>query len=240
MQFVDYSTRSAARHLACDEALLHFAEKDQIGECLRVYEVRQPAVVLGIQDEYERAARVDLCREHDVPILRRRSGGGTVLLAPGCLLYSLILRRDRSALQSVTRSYEWILTRLCHAISTREVSVEHAGISDIAWDGRKVGGSAQQRKRDFLLHHGTLLYDVDISLIERFVGEVRAAPEYRQNRPHADFVANLPLPPADLSRSIRGAFCCEDTDVSLPDDFSQHIEQLIRDQYTSAEWTQRR
>ncbi len=240
MQFVNYGATSPAQNLACDEALLHCAENGQITECLRVYEIQRPTIVLGIQDEYERAARVDLCRKHDVPVLRRRSGGGTVLLAPGCLLYSLILRRDRADLHSVNRSYKWILTRLCEAVSTPEVTLERAGISDLAWDGRKVGGSAQQRKKDFMLHHGTLLYDVDISLIERFVGEVRAAPEYRQDRSHGDFVANLPLSRPALFRAVRRAFSCQDTSVSLPDDFPQRVEQLIEERYSSDEWTQRR
>ena len=87
-----------------------------------------------------------------MPLARRSSGGGTVLLGPGCLLYSLVLRYDRAAeLRDIRKSYHWILGHVTEALP----GVTVAGPSDLAVGGRKIGGSAQQRKRDHLLHHGS-------------------------------------------------------------------------------------
>lgn len=240
MHFIYYPAATPAHHLACDESLLDLAEEGTIGECLRIYEVRHRTIVLGIQDEYARAANVELCRQHDVPVLRRRSGGGTVLLASGCLLYTILLRRNRPRLRSVRESYEWIFSRLSPAISTEDVSVQQVGISDLAWNGYKVGGSAQQRKKNYLMHHGTLLYDADPGLIEQFVGEVRDAPQYRRGRTHADFVTNLPFSRDTLSSALRQAFNADQTPRTLPNDFSARVNHLVQQRYHSCEWTRRR
>ena len=55
------------------------------------------------------------------------------------------------------------------ALLERVPGIERAGISDLAIGGRKFSGSAQQRKRRFLLHHGTLLYGFDIPSIGRYL-----------------------------------------------------------------------
>src|SRR5258708_37980163 len=96
MQFLDLTLASAVANLALDEALLLEAEAGRGGEVLRLWECPRPAVVLGaggcLADDVEESA----CRAGGVPVLRRASGGGTVLLGPGCLCYSLVLAYERS------------------------------------------------------------------------------------------------------------------------------------------------
>src|SRR5262249_21250461 len=94
MYFLDQSLPTLAENLALDEALLLDAETGG-PEALRLWRCPAHAVVLGaggrLADDVDEAA----CRADDVPIARRSSGGGTVLLGPGCLCFSLILRFDR-------------------------------------------------------------------------------------------------------------------------------------------------
>src|SRR5690606_7342047 len=137
-----------------------------------------------------------------VPILRRASGGGTVLWGKGCLLYTLVLRYDREpALTQVRPSYEWILGEVANAVGLR--GIEQAGISDLSVAGRKFSGNAQQRKRDHVLHHGTILYDFDLASIERYLKLPPRQPEYRANRPHADFLCNVPLSRDEVADRLR-------------------------------------
>ena len=240
MDLIEFSTPDPTAQLACDEALLQLADNGSVGECLRVYELRRPTVVLGLQDEHRRAVVGDICERHGVDILRRRSGGGAVVLGPGCLVYSLILRRDRPGLGSVRGSYRWILGRLCEELSADGPRVEPAGTSDLAWDGRKVGGSAQQRKRNYLLHHGTLLYGMRRELMEQFLGQVREPPPYRNGRSHRDFVTNLPLDRSVLDETVKRAFGAADSHQSPPADLMDLIEKLVAKRYGCREWTCRR
>mgnify|MGYP006280781995 CR=1 FL=1 len=240
MHILDYPNPDPARQLACDEALLQMAEDGEIGECLRIHELKSNVVVLGLQDEYERAALADKCQQHGVAILRRRSGGGAVILGPGCLLYSVILSREREGVQSVRASYRWILGRLCEAFAERGLNVEQAGISDLVLNGRKVGGSAQQRKRRYLLHHGTLLYDFDIELMQEFLGDVRSPPTYRQGRSHEQFVANLPIGRARLRDVILDAFGpVQSLEAPFPG-LHDRVERLRTERYACPGWIERR
>src|SRR5438874_3390218 len=110
MHFLEVTLPTLAENLALDEALLLEAESRRGTEILRLWEWPGPGVILG--SGCWLAADVDepACRAAGVPILRRSSGGGTVLLGTGCLCYSLVLSYDRSpALLGVRSSYINIL-----------------------------------------------------------------------------------------------------------------------------------
>ena len=91
-------------------------------------------------------------------VLRRFSGGGAVVLGPGCLNYAVALSLvSRPELADVAASFEcsWAIVA---ALGSRGCRLPG---TDLALDGRKVSGNAQRRGRRALLHHGTLLYDFD-------------------------------------------------------------------------------
>ena len=232
-----------AGHLACDEMTLRWAESGRRGECLRVYEVHRPAVVLGVSSRCVRDVHTDACRRDGVPVLRRASGGGTVLIGPGCLNYSVTLDTEaRPALRGVHASYDWIVGRLAAALAPQCPRCGRAGLSDLAVDGRKVGGSAQKRGRRFVLHHGTLLYGLRIADLSRYLREPEARPEYRGGRPHGAFVANLPCGAAALCAALAVAFeaARAQPPFEVRGDMRREVESLAEARYRNDEWTLRR
>ena len=103
-----------------DEALLLQAQAGQGDEVLRIWEWPSLAVVLGSGCRLAEDVMEETCQADAVPILRRSSGGGTVLLGHGCLLYSLVLRYDRAvALGEIPSSYRFILEHVGAALRTR-------------------------------------------------------------------------------------------------------------------------
>src|SRR5205085_1717108 len=143
-----------------DEALLLDAEAGTGTEVLRLWEWPASVVVLGSGCSLAGDVNEAACLADGVPILRRSSGGGTVLWGRGSLLFSLVLSYERSPeLTQVGSSYRYILGRIADALNV--AGLRQAGVSDLALGELKVSGNAQQRKRSFLLHHGTLLYDFD-------------------------------------------------------------------------------
>ena len=139
------------------------------------------------------------CRRDHVPIVRRASGGGTILQGRGCLSYTLVLDYNRDPrLRDVRGSYHFILEQVRQALMGLLAGVQHVGISDLAAEGRKFSGNAQQRKRSFLLHHGTILHHFDINEIGRYLRVPHTQPAYRQERAHTDFLQNLPASAGEL------------------------------------------
>src|SRR5438093_1002596 len=94
------SPGSAAENLLFDEFLLSQRE-----EALRFWECSRPVVVLGHGGRLKEQVRIDACAADGVEVLRRGSGGGAVVLGPGCLNYSLIFSLEaHPAWRDVRRS----------------------------------------------------------------------------------------------------------------------------------------
>jgi len=181
-------------NVALDARLFVDVEEGNGDETLRFWEARRPAVVVGRFGRIDREVDEGACRADGVPIVRRISGGGAVVIGPGCLNYALVLSLDRRPeLRDVDRSYDLILGRVAAALGI--AGVRRAGASDLAIGDRKLGGSAQRRGRCALLHHGTVLYGFDVRAMERYLKPPPRQPAYRANRPHGAFVTNVPIEP---------------------------------------------
>jgi lipoate-protein ligase A len=237
MQFLDLTLPDAAENLALDEALLLEAEAGRGGEALRLWEWPHYVAVLGAGCALADDVDEGRCRSDGVPVMRRASGGGTVLLGPGCLCYSLVLSYERGpALREITPSYAYILGRLGDALAGLLPGIEQAGTSDLMDAGLKFSGNAQQRKRNHLLHHGTLLYDFDLSRIGCYLRMPGRQPEYRGRREHAAFLRNLPARVDELKRRLRDGWVAGE-EVDWP---REVVRQLAEEKYTRAECILRR
>ena len=168
---------------------------------LHLWESRDVVVVLGRSSQARREVNLPACRADSVRIFRRRSGGGAVVLGPGCLIYSLCLSLNQfPALCDVRASYGLILRFVIRALDVS--GLEMRGQADLALGNRKVSGNAQRRERGSLLHHGTLLYDFDARLAARYLLSPPRPPEYRAGRDHADFLGNLPLTAPEIRERL--------------------------------------
>ncbi len=111
MNLLDLTFPTPAENLACDEALLDLCEEEGV-EVLRFWESREPFVVVGYANQVASEVNIEECHERGVPILRRCSGGGTVVQGPGCLNYNLTLRiPENGPLTTVTGTNEFVMER---------------------------------------------------------------------------------------------------------------------------------
>ena len=225
-------------NLALDEALLLQAEAEPEQAILRLWHWSQLAVVLGAAGKVTEDVCVEQCETDGVSIARRSSGGGTVLLGPGCFLFSLILPYSYDeCLSTISGSYTFIMNRMCRSLDGLGQDVRLCGTSDLAVDGRKVSGNSQQRKRLHLLHHGTLLYQFPIAQVGRYLQSPVRQPDYREQRPHEEFLANLQTDERSLRERLISAWNCDSELSLLPTD---RVEPLVQEKYSLREWTFRR
>ncbi len=238
MKYLDLTLPSAAENLALDEALLLEAEAGKRGETLRLWEWPLPAVILGAGCKLAEDVDEKACQADHVTILRRPSGGGTVLLSAGCLCFTLVLNYDRDpASQEIRSSIRYILGRIRGQLLGIDSAIELAGISDLASGGRKFSGNSQQRKRYYFLHHGTILYAMDLDLIGRYLRMPARQPDYRQQREHERFLMNLPVDVETLKRRIVTAWNATTVETQWP---VETVRELVESKYGRAEWTRRR
>ncbi len=243
MLLLDLSLATAAENLALDEALLDDVDdQPHAPELLRLWECPEYAVVLGRSCQVAAEVNRVFCETDNVPILRRTSGGGTVLIGPGCLMYSLRLSYEqRPHLRLLDQAHREVLQTTATAINglfsqAESMMVKPRGTSDLAQGERKVSGNSLRCKRNFLLYHGTLLYDFDLSRVERYLRPPPREPAYRVSRPHREFVANLPLESSRIKASLIDAWQATHSET-WPRELTQ---QLVEQRYHKREWNMER
>lgn len=212
MHFRDISFPTPQENIAFDEVLLNLAEKQGTGEYLRFWESSPIFVVMGRTGRAEIDVNAVNTRKDNIPVLRRSSGGGTVVQGPGCLNYALVLSKQKHPpLNDLRRSYEWISDRIIEALRQSGIEAYFRPTSDLATGKaeKKFSGNAQRRCKHYILHHGTILYKFDLSLVSRYLNMPTDIPEYRKARPHMDFVTNIPLDPGVFKEHLAQIFHLE-------------------------------
>jgi lipoate-protein ligase A len=235
MKVLDHSFSTPAENLACDEALLDLCEAGYDHEILRFWESPDPFVVLGYSNKRETEVYQETCRKDNVPILRRCTGGGTVVQGPGCLNFALVLKiPEDGPLTGITSTNAHIINR--HQQALQNVlgnGVIMQGLSDLAVNDLKFSGNAQRRKRSHILFHGTFLLDFELPLVERLLPMPSRQPEYRHNRSHEEFLTNVALAKQQIKQAIQDEWGARDSRIELPTDL---IVQHVNERYGNDAW----
>jgi len=241
MRLLDFSFGSPTQNLALDEVLLDGAESGRTGEALRFWESPVTFVVVGVAQALRQEVYEKNCIEDHVRVLRRASGGGCALQGPGCLNYTLILSHERHPeISTIRGSYCYILNRICEALQMHGIPAHHKGVSDLALGGKKISGSAQKRRKRYILHHGSLLYEIDFDKMERYIREPVDRPQYRGTRTHRGFVRTIPLTVEKLQEAVCDAFGLRLRSARPSHWEIEEAKRLAEEKYKSLDWIRRR
>lgn len=210
MYYLNRSYEDPHSNLAFDEALLEAmdgleshksetaSESDGPAELLRFWQMSGPCVVVGRSSKIAEEVHLERCERDAVPVLRRMSGGGTIVAGPGCAMFSVLLSLDaRPECRLLDEAHRTVMTRVRQALQWAldeygvEQKVDIRGICDLAIDGQKISGNALRLKRHWLMYHGTLLIDMPLCWISEYLAMPPKQPEYRRGRSHDQFVTGL-------------------------------------------------
>jgi lipoate-protein ligase A len=240
MRRLDLTLPGVAANLALDEALLQEVEEEGLPPVVRLWELPEPAVVLGASSRLHEDVDVAACRADGVPIARRSSGGGTVLIGPGTLNATVVLPLDAApSLAAVDVAQRSVLECLARALRAQGLPVRVLGSGDLTMDDRKVAGSAQRRLRRHFLIHTTILYNLDLGRIDRYLALPRRQPEYRRNRSHGEFVRNLPIARATLRDVVQAGWLAPGSPprpAAVPE---RRVDALMANRFADPAWVER-
>jgi lipoate-protein ligase A len=231
----DLSLASPEENLACDEVLLDLSEEGVSPAVLRFWEPTQYFVVVGYANRVASEVDLGFCERHEIPVLRRCTGGGAVVQGPGCFNYSLVLPMSHSpALAGIASTNDFILQRHQHALQTLlQAPVERQGHTDLTVGGLKFSGNSQRRRKSSVLFHGCFLLHSDIDLIEKVLRFPSKQPDYRLNRSHKDFLMNLKVPCQRLKSALTKLWDAAEPLLDVPLD---RVTQLTRSRYQDPGW----
>ena len=236
IRWFELTLPSLSQNLALDEVLLSDVDEEASQAVLRFWEVPGYCVVLGRSNRSETEVDLETCRADGVPVIRRSSGGGAVVLGPGCLAFSLALPlTDAQRALGVGALTRELMNRMALALRPVTPEVIACGTSDLARDGRKFSGNAQRWLSNTFLHHGTILYQFDLPRIGRYLRQPSRQPDYRSGRGHEAFVMNLDASRSSLIELLSDAWHA--TPAECDPLAVDRARQLSDSKYSSADWS---
>lgn len=185
LHLVNLSSTFILQQLQWEEALLR---SDQRNWCI-LNRGSSPAIVMGISGEVNQLIQQDKLKHTAIPLIRRFSGGGTVVVDENTLFMTLICQSDALPISPFPRPImEWTAKAIyCQLFPQDSFQLQE---NDYAMNGRKWGGNAQSIIRGRWLHHSSLLWDYRPEYMDYLLVPPKM-PVYREKRSHHDFLCRL-------------------------------------------------
>lgn len=156
----------------------------------RLYEPPTLCAVLGASGKPAQDLLLENLEADGVPWMKRRGGGGTVILGPGQVVLALVTTVDSpfKNREYATEINSWIVDSLA-LLGVNGVQPE--GISDLAIGEKKIVGTSLYRTRLILFYQASLLVSNDIAVFTRYLAMPSKVPEYRKGRSHEEFCTTI-------------------------------------------------
>lgn len=146
-------------NLAVEEYLLLHCEEN---ECILYLWQNKNTVVIGRNQNAWKECLVSRLEEENGYLVRRLSGGGAVYHDTGNLNFTFLVRKSNYDLNKQ-------LAVILKAVQKLGIPAEKSGRNDILADGRKFSGNAYYEQGDYCYHHGTLMLDVNVDDLSRYL-----------------------------------------------------------------------
>lgn len=122
-----------------------------------------PSVIIGKFQSAWRECEVQKMEDEKVNLVRRPSGGGAVYQDLGNSIFTFLSPKSDKT------SIEMNNSILLDALKKYDINAVATGRNDLHVDGRKISGAAFRNTRDRSLHHGTILLDLDMTALGRYL-----------------------------------------------------------------------
>ena len=158
MKYIINHSNDTAFNIALEEyAFKHLLDEDQIF----LLWINKPSIIVGRHQNTIEEINRDYVRENGIEVVRRISGGGAVYHDLNNLNYTIISKED----ENKAFDFKSFSTPVINTLAQLGVKAEFTGRNDLEIDGKKFCGNAQAYINGRIMHHGCLLFDVDLSVL---------------------------------------------------------------------------
>ncbi len=167
MRFLRNSNTNPFFNLALDEYAMKSIDVEE--DFFFLWQ-NEPSVIIGNNQNTVEEINQKFIDDNNVHVARRVSGGGAVYHDFGNLNFTFVIKVDEPG----KVNYKKYVQPVIDALKSMGVTAEASGRNDILIDGLKISGNAQRMANGRLMHHGTLMFDVDV---EDMVKSLNVAPD---------------------------------------------------------------
>ena len=224
-------------NVAAEEFLL----KNRTEDLLMLWQ-SAPSVVIGKHQNPVAEVNLDFVQQHNIPVIRRLSGGGTVYHDPGNINLTVITTVAQGEnlvdFKKFTRPVMAFLKRF-------GLTASFEGKNNLTVNGKKFSGNAAHVFKNRVLHHGTLLYQADLHRLEKIIHPGNGHISDKSVKSVRATVENLsqqiknPPPLSDFLQELKAFlkdYYAVSREIELTNAEQQAIEKLAAEKYKSWQW----
>ncbi len=161
MRYHVMESNDIRKNLATEEYLMNTVAVD---EPLFLLYIQGPCIIIGRNQNAYEEINLNYLREHGITLTRRTSGGGAVYDDLGNISFSFVTKKDATTFGD----YHGVTTPILRALHEMGATgAEVGGRNDLYIDGMKFSGNAMYTKKGRTYSHGTLMFDVDLSILDK-------------------------------------------------------------------------
>ena len=157
LNYLDLTTTDPAWNLAVEEYVFDCLPKDRMYVMLWQ---NDHAIIIGKHQNTLAEINESYVKEQGIRVVRRLSGGGAVYHDMGNLNYTIIADAQEESLD-----FGRFCDMVIRALEKAGVKAERNGRNDMTIDGKKFSGNAQYVRNGRIMHHGTILFDSNMSVL---------------------------------------------------------------------------
>ena len=118
------------------------------------------AVIVGQNQDIDSEVDMEYANAHGIKVVRRITGGGAVYHDMGNVNYTYIGKKANDF-----GNFLLFAQPVIDFLQSMGVNAQHIGKNDLGIDGKKISGNAQCVRGEYILHHGTILFDTDLTML---------------------------------------------------------------------------
>ncbi len=236
MKLLYHSRRDPFYNIAQEEYLLkHSADE------FAVLWWSDRAVVIGKHQNALAEVNYPYVYSRNIPVIRRLSGGGTVFHGPGNLNFTFI----RNGVPGKLVDFKKHTAPIVDFLNDAGIPARFEGKNDIRVDGLKISGNAEHVYKQRILHHGTLLYNADLGLLNESIRIIPGRYKDKSVQSVRSRVANISGFLKNAPAFEAFAKMCKEylrayfdiDDIFLPGKNDEKaVEMLVREKYRQWSW----
>ncbi len=201
----------------------------------------EPSIIIGRNQNTLEEINQRFVKERGIKVVRRISGGGAVYHDLGNLNFTFISRVEPGR----PINFSVFVNPIINVLNELGVDATLVGRNDIVAYGKKISGNAQRLYRRKFLHHGTLLFDVNIEDLAEALNVSADKIESKGIKSIRSRVGNIrEFLKEDmtidefrerLQRRLSNDY--ESEEIKLPEEAILRISETARDKFASWAWT---
>ena len=231
-KFITHENFNPFFNLASEEYLL----KQTDGYYIYLW-INAPAVIVGVNQNALAEVNLAYTEQNDIKVVRRLTGGGAVYHDFNNLCYTVI-----APFSEGENHYKKFCLPVIEYLKSLGLNAQFTGRNDILVDGKKVSGTAQTVYNNRIMHHGTLLFDTDVNVLEKALNPNKLKMQdkgIKSVRSRVRCIKELLGDKMTLVEFKRGLadFLCKDAEkYSFSQSDLQSINKLVKEKYSTYEW----